>query len=268
MRLLSQYNARQPRMTLPEAFKELAPVTGDLSPVARARRDRAAELIFAALQRVARRALPGHQDAGDLVTQAFIRLLTKGPREGRDDNPATSGQVDAFLYTCLRNQGRDLARRTRRFDSVDDDVRGTRLLDGLATRDDATGFEDGFSAQLASEARNLLDRATAVLYEDALPQLAGQMKDATTFRRTVLDVRDLARDALTIGDVVAREGLPSGSRSENRLYKRHERARAALIARLRDWLDDAGLAPDLDEAVRRVAAHDMASRVARGGSPS
>lgn len=255
-------------MTLLEAFQELAPPTEDLPPAVQARRLAAAEVVYAALQRVARRAVPGRPEADDLISLAFLRLLTKGPRPPRENEPTSDGGVEGFLVTCLRNQARDLFRRTRRFDSLDDERGGVASRDRL---DASTGSHDpanGYDLLRESEEHALLARATEVLYDQALPALAALSADPDAFARRVRDVRDLARQSTSIEVIMAREGLVPGLTSQHRLYKRYERARTTMLERLRSWLAASSLPPDLDDAVRRLAEFDMASRVARGGRTS
>lgn len=255
-------------MTLLEAFQELAPPTEDLSPAVQARRQAAAEVVYAALQRVARRAVPGRPEADDLISLAFLRLLTKGPRPPRENDPTSDGGVEGFLVTCLRNQARDLFRRTRRFDSLDDgaDGRARRFrLDAPAGDHD---LANGYDLLRDGEGHALVARATEVLYDQALPALAALSADPDAFTRRVRDVRDLARQTTSIDAIVARDGLVPGPTSHNRLYKRYERARTTMLERLRPWLAASSLPPELDDAVRRLAEFDMASRVARGGRTS
>lgn len=54
--------------------------------------------MYVALQRVARRAVPGRPEADDLISLAFLRLLTKGPRTRAADAQA----ADAALAAARR----------------------------------------------------------------------------------------------------------------------------------------------------------------------
>lgn len=250
-------------MTLLEAFQELAPVPADLPSEVRTRREQAAVHIWDALRRVARRALPGHQDADAFVSNVAMRLLLNGPRGTQMTGPTSDAAVEAYLYTSLRNQWRDLQRKTRGHHSLDDDEPG-RLLQIEVDHRSASPFADALELVAAEQGEALMADATRVLYEHALPAVAGTHRDAQGFALTVRDVRDLTREAITIEAIVAREGLPPGSTSHNRLYKRHQRTRTRFLDGLTAWLATEALPPHLDLAVRRVAQHDMTARVVRG----
>lgn len=254
-------------MTLPEALQELAPVADDLPPDVNARREEAGRVVFDHLRRLARAIFRDPAAADDAVQSILVRLLQAGPR-GPRDSLVSEEQAVGYLRSALRNGRTDRHRRDGRFLAVDPqdhlgEVRLERATAGIGQRP-----PDVLLALIDDERQHLLTRATTLLYEELLPALASQQRDAAGFMRTVRDVRDLARGRVSIDAILGRDGLTPGRTAINRLYQQHKRARAAFLERLRARLRDQPLPSDLDDVVRRLAEFDMASRVVRGGQPS
>lgn len=260
-------------MTLLEAFQELAPVTDDLSPELRARRQDAAVIVLRELQSLAPKVTRVYQDVDDLVSSVLSRLLTSGPK-GRDTAglPSRDGEVRSYLFAAVRNALRDRHRQGSRTalgraDSLDDQVDDALLGEIHATgRGGASNPEQD---ALVHERAQLVREASRLLYDCALPALALEaVRQPDEFVQTVCDIRDLTREVVTIDELIAREGLPPGLTSQNRLYQRHRRARPKFLEWLRPWLAAAQLSDELDLIVRRVAHFDMTARVVRGRQPS
>ncbi len=252
------------RMTLYEALQELAPVPDGLPSDLRARREQACERVYAALRARAPAILKAGHDADDAVATVLMRLIQTGPR-GHLDTLRTDAQAEGYLATALRNYQRDLYRRSRRLTSIDanDPLNEPIVADGASAM--CAPAPGALEEILEAERLHLLGKATDVVYEEALPAVAGSMRDPAKFRQTVLDVRDLARDATSIDAILSRDGLPPGTTSINRLYQQHRRARITFLERIRAWLLDHPLPSDLDDVVRRLVEYDMTSRVPRGG---
>jgi DNA-directed RNA polymerase specialized sigma24 family protein len=266
-------------MTLPEALALLAPSDSTLPPDEGLRRDEAIERIWRELDRLARAIVhvPGIEPQ-DVSSMLLVRLMRLGPgRRGRE--VATEGEAQAFLRCCIKNQVRDILRkRGRRPQEVsmhpdEDGFGGYEAVDPLTAEDILMEQHD------EAMALQYLTEATRLLYEEAIPVIAGKLQNAQGFRESVEDLRAIARGHVTMEDIVRREGGVDGTfeRVRNRVYQRHKRTRAYLLdvptnrptnlPRLTEWLRDAALDPKLDAAVRIVAQRDFAPRVVHGGKP-
>lgn len=251
-------------MTLHEALQELAPLSDDLPPDLRTRREQACVVVFGALSTRASAIFRGAPEADDAVQTVMMRLIQAGPR-GSLDVLRTDAQAEGYLATALRNFQHDLYRRGRRLTSIDanDPVNDRVISDGAPTM--VAPSPGALERIIEAERRHLLGKATEVVYGEALPVAAESTRNPAKFTQTVLDVRDLARDATSIDAILSREGLEPGRTSINRLYQQHHRARRAFVEFIRSWLLEHPLPSDLDIVVRRLVEYDMTSRVPRGG---
>ena len=130
------------------------------------------------------------------------------------------------------------------------------------------------------EQGELLEEATTVLFDRAIPDIARSLQNPDGFMANVRDLRAIAADDLTVDAIVDREGGQGEAfvKVRNRVYQRHKRTRGYLLevprnkpadlARLSAWLVDAGVRPELEREVRRVAAEVFAPRVDRGDGRS
>ena len=262
-------------MTLSDALVLMAPPDRRLSPEEDARRQSAIELVYEHLARLARRVVP-EPKRDDVVNDVVVRLMKNRPGPRR--YTATDAEATSYLVTALKNKLRDSAGRDR------DDLR--RLVSTTPDEDDGRPRElpdpslDIGSVLIDRESHlsqsSLLIRADAILYEQAIPAIAGTLREGDGFLANVRDIRAIARETTTIDDIVAREQRTGDTfvRTRNRIYQRQKRARGYLlevprnrpddVPRLSAWLVGAVLDPELETAVRAVANFDFAPRVQHG----
>lgn len=240
-------------MNLAAALIDLAPPADASSPEERALRVHAMETLFEELQGLAR-GLASLRDPRDVASDVLCRLTLTGPRRGRD-MPVSEAATRQYLREVLRHRVIDVHRRATRHDELADD----HLLPAP---------ESSRPASAAEELR-VLTEARRALYSRALPAIArngdGRF-DGAGFAATILEMRALFRDETTIEQLLMRTDRRVTSAGRNRLYKRHERARARLLVELPQWLASGRLDPVVDAAVRVVAQTELAPRVPRRGA--
>lgn len=257
-------------MTLSDALVAMAPSDATLAPEESASRDAATTLVYHALVRLAPRV--AHPDVRDLVAQdILIRLSTSRP--GRRRYTATDGEAEAYLIKALGNRVIDLHRKTQRerarWVSAEPDEDGWAKHEAV----DETTPE---GVAIAHETADRVERATAVLFDQAIPAIAATLQNPEGFLMNVADLRAIADGELTVDQIVEREGGHGDAyvKVRNRVYQRHKRTRAYLLEvprnkpdelpRLTQWLRDAALPAALEDEVRRIATEIFAPRVDRG----
>lgn len=257
-------------MTLSDALVLMAPSDADLPPGEAVRREQATELVYAALSRLAPRIVSAEHRDG-VVQDVLIRLY-KG-RPGSRRYTSTDGEAEAYLVKALGNRVIDLHRKSQK--DRKRWVSATPDAEGLGGHE-AVDAETPEAVAIAGETRALVSEATTVLFEQALPAIARTLQNAEGFLMNVHDLRAIAGDDLTVDEIVEREGGRGDAfvKVRNRVYQRHKRTRGYLLEvprnkptdlpRLSEWLVSAGLPPELDREVRRVAAEVFAPRVERG----
>ena len=129
---------------------------------------------------------------------------------------------------------------------------------------------------IARETGDLVERASAMLFDRAIPAIAATLQNPEGFLTNVADLRAIADEELTVDQIVEREGGHGDAyvKVRNRVYQRHKRTRAYLLEvprnkpgelpRLTQWLRDAALPTGLEYEVRRIATDIFAPRVDRG----
>jgi DNA-directed RNA polymerase specialized sigma24 family protein len=266
-------------MTLSDALVLMVPPDRTLSPDEDARRQSAIELAYANLVKLARRVVP-EPKRDDVVNDVVVRLMKNRPGPRR--YTATDAEATSYLITALKNKLRDSAGRDR--DQLRRLVSTTPDEEDGRPRELADPNRDVRSVLIERESRQsqsaLLAMADAVLYEQAIPAIACTLREGDGFLANVRDIRAIAREAVTIDDIVAREQRTGDTfvRTRNRIYQRQKRARGYLlevprnrpddVPRLSAWLVRAALDPELESAVRAVANFDFAPRVQHPPSPS
>ncbi|AMY12867.1 hypothetical protein LuPra_06151 [Luteitalea pratensis] len=265
-------------MTLSDALVLMAPPDRTLSPDEDARRQAAIAIVYAALEALARRVVP-EPKRGDVVNDVVMRLMKNRPGPRR--YTSTDAEATGYLVTALKNMLRDSINRDR--DDLHRLVSTTPDDDDGRPRDLPSPDLDIRSVLIDRENHTansaLLAKADQVLYERAIPAIAGTLREGDGFVATVRDIRAIAREITTIDDIVTREqrGNDTFVRTRNRIYQRQKRARGYLlevprnrpddVPRLSAWLIGAALARELEEAVRGVARSDFAPRVQHGSNP-
>ncbi len=239
-------------MTLADALIDLAPPSDASSPEERSRRVRAMEVLFEELQALAR-VLGSFRDPEDVASDVLCRLTLTGPRRGRD-MPTSDAAARQYLRQALRHRAIDLHRRAKRHEELPAD---DRLPPAFESR------------EAAPDELHVLTEARRALYTRALPAIArngGGRFDGAGFAATILEMRALFREETTIERLLMKTDSRVTSAGRNRLYKRHERARARLLVELPQWLAAGHLDPLVDIAVRAVAQTELAPRVQRRGT--
>ncbi len=241
-------------MTLAESLKHFAPPAGATDPADRALRAEALEVVYAEVQRLSRRMLPG--DVGeDVASQVVVCLLDGGPLD-RLSLPDTDSNVRAYLAVAIRNEWIDRCRRAKRtLASLDD-------IPEPASRTDFTPLDLDEPKRQA-----LLAEARAVLYERAVPEIAqeaGGRFDRKGFARAIVDMRELYHDRTSVEVILTARDAGVTTEGRNRLYQQHRRARTRLLECLPGWLARQALTPLLDTAIRNLAHAELAPRVDRG----
>lgn len=247
-------------MTLAESLRDLAPPDAARDSADKARRVAALAVVYAALQRLARRVVHDGDLHEDVASEVACSLVCAGPLDPRT-LPDTAEGAEAYLVRSLKNRHIDWLRKRsgHRAPASLDDVPEPRQPD-VFTPDDLDG----------PLRRQLLAEATRVLYDRAVPDIARQAPgrfDRDGFTRAIGELRDLARQRTTVDALLVAAHGACTADGRNRLYKQHERARSRLLAELPPWLREAQLAPLLDTAVRNVAVVELAPRVDRRTAP-
>jgi DNA-directed RNA polymerase specialized sigma24 family protein len=230
-------------MNLVEAFREIGPVEGDLTAVARRRQ--AATLIFEELQSFAARVWKSIDEADrrDVASEVLIRLMNNGPRGGRADNPTTDAAVRAYLHVAIKNGLQDVLRRRGHLD---------RLGDSEPIEDSSPGPDDQASH---AEAKGVLDWARYELFEVILPQVASHMRAGAKLVETVHQLREIHAGRLSINQLILLgEGpnLPPEEhpRARNRLDQRFSRAFARIHQEIERLERDGAFPPHQIHALR------------------
>lgn len=240
-------------MNLAAALIDLAPPADASSPEERALRVRAMEVLFEELQTLAR-GIASFRDPEDIASEVLCRLTLTGPRRGRE-MPASEAAARQYLRQALRHRAIDVQRRAKRHE-------------GLPPDDELPPAPDASHPAPADDELRVLTEARRALYTRALPAIArngdGRF-DGAGFAATILEMRALFREETTIEQLLMRTDRRVTSAGRNRLYKRHERARARLLVELPQWLAAGDLDPIVDTAVRAVAQTELAPRVQRRG---
>ncbi len=246
-------------MTLAEALAAIAPVYDGLPADETARRTEAMPLVYEAVQQRARRMPCGPtQTAEDIASRLFMKLLQHGPKRHLQ---LTEAAADRYLRRALKNMWIDDLASTEGGHAPMSDASGADIEYG----DDSTPSPE--TRLLAEEEKERRARAEQLLYGAAIPAIANGFRDADAFVRNVCDIRDLARGAIDIPGLVAREdGDPARFRVvRDRLYQRQKRTRDRLFDRLPAWLAQSGLPADDQWLVARRAELDFALRYSRQG---
>jgi DNA-directed RNA polymerase specialized sigma24 family protein len=262
-------------MTLSDALVLMAPSDSTLSIEEQRRREDATLLVYEVLGRLARRYRATDRQA-EIVQDVLIRLAKNRPGPRR--YTANDVEAEAYLLKALANRVTDMHRRTqkdrKRWESSTPDEEGwSRAPEAV----DATTPE---ALAIAAEQGALLEEATTVLFDRAIPEIARSLQNPDGFIANVRDLRAIAADDLTVEAIVDREGGQGDAfvKVRNRVYQRHKRTRGYLlevprnkptdVARLSAWLVDAAVRPELEREVRRVAAEVFAPRVDRSDGRS
>src|SRR5690606_21945875 len=104
----------------------------------------------------------------------------RGPREMIQSD----AQAEVYLVTALRNYQRDLYRRGRRLTSMDVNDPVNEPLVAYGAGEMRAPTTSALEEILEAERLHLVDRATSVLYDEALPTLAESLRDPAKFRQT------------------------------------------------------------------------------------
>lgn len=256
-------------MTLSEALVRMAPSDTGLDTGERQHREAATTLVYHVLVRLARR--HGRDVQDEIVQDVLIRLARNRPGPRR--YTANDVEAEAYLLKALSNRVTDLHRRMqkerRRWESSTPDE------DGWGRAPEAVDATTPEQLLMAAEQGALLDEASTVLFDQAIPDIARSLQNPDGFLANVSDLRAIAADDLSVDTIVAREGGQGDSfvKVRNRVYQRHKRARGYLlevprnkpadVARLSAWLVAASIRPELEHEVRRMAAEVFAPRIDR-----
>lgn len=257
-------------MTLSEALVLMAPSDSGLAADEQHRREEATTLVYEVLVRLGRRCAPRDLHS-EIVQDVLIRLAKNRPGPRR--YTANDVEAEAYLLKALSNRVTDMHRRAqkdrRRWESSTPDE------DGWSRTPEAVDATTPEQLAIATEQGALLDEASSVLFERAIPDIARSLQNPDGFLSNVRDLRAIAADDLSVDAIVEREGGQGDSfvKVRNRVYQRHKRTRGYLlevprnkpadVARLSAWLVDAAMRPDLEREVRRVAAEVFAPRIDR-----
>jgi hypothetical protein len=209
-------------MSLLEAFRALAPLTGD--PDVDRSRNAAAGVILAALRRCAARVKGEAADLDDAVGAVLWRLTRRGPRPARPEDPKSDVEVERFLAAAVRNEVVSLLRRR----GVVVDPKGFDLPDDRPAIGHAIDVE---------RARAEIEAAREQLEREIVPAAAARLraKAAEHFVRSLAELRDIAAGRRTVNEIVAAEdpesqraGAAAWRRARNRVDKRFSRVFRSL----------------------------------------
>jgi DNA-directed RNA polymerase specialized sigma24 family protein len=238
---------------LAEALARLAPPAAAQDEQEAEIRKQALEIVYGALQKIARRVVVDPDLAEDIACEVAVCLVDGGRRDRRS-LPATDSRAEAYLCVAVRNHEIDYWRKTRRHVDVADIPE--------------PGIEPDFSLVETDPAETdaLLVNARTLLYERAVPEIAANGNgrgDPLGFELAVTEIRELYHGRTTVEEILVKSDGRCSSSGRNRLYKRHQRVRERLLAELPVWLDRARLPERLDTTVRSLANVELAPRVDR-----
>jgi DNA-directed RNA polymerase specialized sigma24 family protein len=244
-------------VTLAESLKHFAPPASAIDPADAALRTEALEVVYAELQRLARRMLPGDA-AEDVASQVAVCLLGGAPL-ARLSLPDTDSNARSYLAVAVRNEWIDRCRRGQR---------SRTSIDDIAEPAGPSCFAPGDLDDAKREA--LLAEARVMLYDRAVPEIAQGARgrfDRDSFGRSIEEMRELYHERTTVDAILEACDGTASTEGRNRLYQQHRRARTRLLEHLPGWLERQALTPLLATAVRNLAHAELAPRVDRGSRP-
>lgn len=213
-------------MTLIEAFRAVAPLTGD--PATDRARTEAARLLHATAVRLAAstpllRASSPH-DRDEAIAIVLLRLVQAGPRAVREGAPIDDASVTRYLRAALHNAVRDRVRSSARRLEV--------AIDNVPVLEAPSPPADGL-IDLRYAARQL-DSALADLRSVLLPLAQSAMRGhaAGNLRSSLDQLVQLFQGRTSIEEIVAgstHDDSPEVLRKTRyALYQRHHRTLARL----------------------------------------